>query len=70
MAINSSSISSVSTTEEFTLCMEVVRVPPQIGVTIDPPVEPGLMIAYYNSGNQKVNLFVADELGRQWYKVG
>jgi len=70
MAINSSAISSISTKQEFTLCLAVQRTPPPVGQILDDPVEPGLMIAYYDAALDRVQLFVADELGYQWYKVG
>ena len=70
MAINGSAISSISTKQEFTLCLTVQRTPPPVGVVLDDPVEPGLLVAYYNSQTQRVNLYIADELGYQFFQVG
>ena len=70
MAINGSSFSSISTKQEYTVCFTLQRFPRSITTAIDPPVQPGLVVAYYNDARRMVELFVANELGNRFYKVG
>lgn len=70
MAINGGNFSSVSTKQEFTVCLQVTRVPPVPGEIIDPPVAPGILIGYYNEASDKVFLYIANEIGTQLIKVG
>ena len=70
MAINASSISSIKTTQEYTVCIEIVATPPQVGVVLDTPTDPGKIVGYFNMETGLVELYVANELGSILSRVG
>lgn len=70
MAISSSSISSVKTTQEYTVCIEIVATAPETDVVLDEPTDPGKITGYYNPETGLVELFVANELGTIINRIG
>ena len=70
MAINPSSFSGVSIETAGRAYIEIFPTPPTLGVLLDPPLEPGRMIGYWNPANDKVELYVVGGGGTYWLRVG
>lgn len=69
MAINPTSISSQSITENTEITVNLLLTPPDPNVYLDTPVEPNMLVAFYNDMTDTVQLYVTDATGRRYIPV-
>ena len=71
MAINRSSIASASITEDnFDVCIEILSTRPAIGAYLSTPTTPNKLVGYYDSVFNVVELYLTDNTGRRYLRVG
>lgn len=69
MAINRSSFSSQSINENTDLTIQILRTEPDTSVYLSTAITPNIMVGYYNSAADTVQLYVTDSTGRRYIKV-
>ena len=72
MAINRSSISSQSITENYDVAINMSAIPVDQStaeIYLDPPVTPNILHGFYNSATGTVQLFVTDPQGRRYVPI-
>jgi len=69
MAINRSSISAQSITDNTDVAIRMALTRPDPNVIIDPPLKPSIMIGYYNNITDTVELFVTNPSGTRFLPV-
>lgn len=73
MAINRSSITTQSITENNDIAINLLALPPDTGslegLYLDPPVTPNILHGFYNVATGTVQLFVTDAQGRRYLPV-
>jgi hypothetical protein len=70
MAINSASFGAVPIQQTGKVALTLVSARPDPSAQLDPARTPGELIAYYNPGTDKVELFTASAGGTFWMEVG
>ena len=70
MAINRSSLTTSSiVTDNLDVVIEMLVQRPSTNKLLDPPVQPNRLVGYYNSGTNRVELYLSDAYGTRWSKV-
>lgn len=72
MAINRSSISTQSITENNDIAINMLTFPPDrtsIETYLDPPVTPNILHGFYNDATGEVQLYVTDAQGRRYVPI-
>lgn len=69
MGINRTSISSVEIRDNTDTAIRVTNTKPDTGEYLDTPVQPNMLIGYYNTSTNLVELYVTSRNGYRYYKV-
>ena len=69
MAINRTSISAQDITQDPSFSIKLASTRPDTTAYLDLPVEPNVMIGFYDSNLNAVQLYVTDPTGRRYIKV-
>lgn len=69
MAINRTSFSAQDITTNYSVAVKMVGTKPDPNATLSTPVEPNVMVGFYNSAINAVELFIADSSGTRYIKV-
>ena len=69
MGINPAAFSSTSISEAGRAIIQILPAPPNTQFINDPPATPGMMVGYYNSTSEKVELYIASRGGSYWIRV-
>lgn len=73
MAINRSSITTQSITENNDVAINLLALPPDTNspenVYLDPPVAPNILHGFYNDATGTVQLYVTDAQGRRYVRI-
>ena len=69
MAINRTSFSAQDISENYSVAIRMVSTKPNPNETLTTPVEPNVMVGFYNSAINAVELFVADSSGTKYIKL-
>ena len=69
MAINRTFISAQDITQDPSFSIKLAATRPDTTVYLDTPVEPNVMIGFYDSTLNVVQLYVTDPTGRRYIKV-
>lgn len=69
MAINRTQISAQSIKENTEITVNFLLTPPDPNVYLDTPVEPNMLVGFYNDMTDTVQLFVTDTTGRRYIPV-
>jgi hypothetical protein len=71
MSINPVNISTVNTVEDnFDVVVEILTQRPTVGEYLTTAVTPNQLVGYYDSSNDKVELYISDVLGRRYFLIG
>lgn len=71
MAINPSSIASASITQDnFDIPIEILGFRPALGQYYATATTPNKLVGYYDSINDVVELYLTDNTGRRYLRVG
>ena len=69
MAINRTQISAQSIKENTEITVNLLLTPPDPNVYLDTPVEPNMLVGFYNDMTDTVQLYVTDTTGRRYIPV-
>jgi hypothetical protein len=69
MAINRTSISAQDITQDPSFSIKLASTRPDTTAYLSTPVEPNVMIGFYDSTLNAVQLYVTDPTGRRYIKV-
>lgn len=71
MTINRSSLSTANILEDnFDFAIEIVTTRPPVGTYSDTATIPNKLLGYYDPTNEVVELYVTDNTGRRYLRVG
>ena len=69
MAINRSSISAQDISQNYSVSIRLATTRPDVTAYLDVPVEPNVMVGFYNANLRVVELYVTDQAGRRYIRV-
>ncbi len=69
MAINRTQITAQSIAENTDVTVNLLSTPPNPNVYLDTPVEPNVLVGFYNDMTDTVQLYVTDATGYRYIPV-
>lgn len=69
MAINRSFISTQDITQNTSVVIQLVSSRPDVNAFLQTPVEPNILMGYYDPTRGVVELYVTDQAGRRYLRV-
>jgi hypothetical protein len=69
MAINRTSLSAQSISENYDVAIQILAARPDVNTALETPVTPNVMVGFYNSSRGVVELYVTSASGLRYIKV-